>query len=146
MQNAMSVTTVEGLPVSAACMIAAPRPDLAGVQVRMRGTDAIYLIDPDGFRRFVPFPLTFINLFEDSSVLQTMVLDSIAGIADGPAFDEGAVLLRGRSCENIYLLDRGRKRLITSRQIMEKYRFNEEAVVAIPRLVLDAIPEGQIWE
>jgi hypothetical protein len=126
--------------------LATPRPELAGCKVRIRGTTPIYLIDPDGYRRLVPFPLTFMNLFEDRALLEIVVASSVTEIAEGPAMDNGAVLLRGMSCECIYLLDQGKKRLITSRQIMDKYQFSEQAVVVIPRIVLDAIPDGEIWE
>jgi hypothetical protein len=43
-------------------------------------------------------------------------------------------------------MDRGKKRLITSQEIMDKYGFNQECVVVVHRIVLDAIPTGDIWE
>ena len=127
------------------CDEALPRPELAGCKIRIRGTTPIYLIDPDGYRRLVPFPLTFMNLFEDKAFLEVTVANGTE-IAEGPALDNGAVLLRARSCERIYLLDQGKKRLITSQSIMGKYQFNEDAVVVVPRIVLDAVPDGDIWE
>lgn len=126
--------------------IAAPHPELAGCKVRIPGTTPIYVIDPEGYRRLVPFPLTFINLFEDMALLNTQVSTGVIEIAEGPALDEGALLLRGRSCECIYLLDQGKKRLITSQRVMRKYQFSEEAVVVVPKIVIDALPEGEIWE
>ncbi len=146
MQNLMPMVALEPPPVPVALIIPAPCPNLAGLKVRMRGTEAIYLIDPEGYRRLIPFPMTFLNLFEDRAVLDTVVMDSIAGIAEGPSLDNGAVLLRGTSCERIYLLDRGRRRLISSPEIMAKYEFSEEAIVVAPRILIDAVPEGDIWE
>lgn len=128
------------------CNLAIPHPDLAGCKVRIRGTTPIYLVDPDGYRRFVPFPLTFMNLFEDRSLLQTLVYSGAARIAEGPPLDNGAVLLRGSSCERIYLLDQGRKRLITSQQVMDKYGFSEGGIVVVPKILMDAVPDGEIWE
>src|SRR5579863_383149 len=90
------------------CSLAVPRPELAGHKVRMRGATPVYLIDPEGYRRLVPFPLTFMNLFEDRELLQVLVTSAVARIAEGPALDNGALLLRGRSCDRIYLLDQGR--------------------------------------
>jgi hypothetical protein len=105
------------------------------------------VIDRLGYRRLIPFPLTFMNLFQDAAVFQgVIVANSVAEIAEGPALDEGAVLLRGRSSELIYLLDQGRKRLITNALMMQKYDFAEESVVVVPQIVIDAIPEGDLWE
>ena len=132
--------------VADSCNVAIPRPELAGRKVRITGTTPIYLIDPEGYRRLVPFPLTFMNLFEDRAVLQVLVASTVTEIAEGPALDNGAILLRGSSCERIYLLDQGKKRLITSEQVMNKYGFSERAVVVVPKILIDAVPEGETWE
>lgn len=125
---------------------ALPCPELAGRKIRLRGATPIYLIDPDGYRRLIPFPLTFMNLFKDSSLLEVRVCNSVEGIIAGEPFDEGSVLLRGRSSEKTYLLDRKKKRLIPNLRTMHKYEFNEEAVVVVPQIVVDAIPDGDLWE
>ncbi|HLJ29219.1 MAG TPA: hypothetical protein VKY85_21100 [Candidatus Angelobacter sp.] len=121
-------------------------PELAGCKVRIRGTTPIYVVDSKGHRRLVPFPLTFMNLFNDSAVLQVLVCSSVSDITEGPALDDGAVLLRGRSSERIYLLDHGKKRLITSQRVMEKYEFSEESAVVVPQILIDAVPDGEVWE
>lgn len=123
-----------------------PHPELAGCKVRVTGTTPIYVIDRKGYRRLIPFPLTFLNLFEDVSMLQVLVSTSIANISEGLPLDDGAVLLRGRGCERIYLLDRGKKRRITSRRIMDKYEFSEQSVVVAPQIIVEAIPDGEVWE
>lgn len=143
--------SVDQLPLEAfelSCsQFGVPHPELAGCKVRIRGKAPIYVIDRLGYRRLIPFPLTFMNLFQDAAVFQgVIVANSVAEIAEGPALDEGAVLLRGRSSELIYLLDQGRKRLITNALIMQKYDFAEESVVVVPQIVIDAIPEGDLWE
>lgn len=125
----------------------APRPDLAGSKVRVAGRTPIYVIDQLGYRRLIPFPLTFMNLFKDESVFQGVVVaSSVAEIPEGPALDEGALLVRGRCSERIYLLDQGRKRPISSQAIMDKYDFDEESVVVVPQILIDAVPEGKPWE
>jgi hypothetical protein len=124
-----------------------PRPEMAGCKVRTRGKTAIYVIDRNGYRRLVPFPLTFMNLFKDSAALEGLLIcNTISDIAEGPPLDTGAILVRGRTSEPIYILDRGRKRLITSQWIMDKYDFNEESVVIVPQSLVDAAPTGEIWE
>jgi hypothetical protein len=73
-------------------------------------------------------------------------MSSVAEIAQGPAFDDDALLLRGAASEQIYLLDGVRKRRITSRGVMQKYGFNEAAVVVAPQAVVNALREGEVWE
>lgn len=145
MQNQISPDTAKALAIPGS-IFATPRPDLAGRIVRVRGEAPIYLIDSEGYRRMVPFPVTFMNLFEDEALRQEQVSGAFADVAEGPPLDEGAVLLRGRSCEYIYLLDHGQKRRLSGLQTMEKYRFSEEAVLVVPKILIDAIPEGEIWE
>jgi len=36
-----------------------PHPELAGCKVRITGTTPIFVIDRKGYRRLIPFPLTF---------------------------------------------------------------------------------------
>jgi hypothetical protein len=125
---------------------AEPRPELAGCKVRSRGTTPIYLIDPDGYRRMIPFPLTYMNLFKDASLLRVQVCSSLADIIEGEPLDDGTVLVRGRCSEKIYLLDQRKKRLIPNLRIIDKYEFNEEAAVVVPQIVIDALPDGEAWE
>ena len=127
--------------------IGIPRPELSGSKVRVAGRTPIYVIDRLGYRRLIPFPLTFMNLFKDESVFRGVVVaSSVADIAEGPALDEGALLVRGRCSESIYLLDQGRKHHIDGQTIMDKYDFDEESVVVVPQILIDAVPEGEPWE
>lgn len=124
-----------------------PRPELAGAKVRVPGKTAIYVIDRLGYRRLIPFPLTFMNLFKDiAAIRDVLVATTVADIAESAALDDGALLVRGRCSERIYLLDQGRKRLISSHAVMDKYDFDEESVVVVPQILIDAVPEGQFWE
>jgi len=124
---------------------ALPRPDLAGCKLRLRGATPIYVIDPDGYRRLIPFPLTYMNLFKDASLLQVQVYNSLADIIEGEPLDDGTILLRGRCSEKIYLLDQKKKRLIPSLRIMDKYEFNAQAAVVVPQILIDALPDGEAW-
>jgi len=79
-------------------------------------------------------------------MLRVLVSTNVAGISEGPPLDDGAVLIRGRGSEPIYLLDRGKKRLITCKGTMDKYGFSETSVVVVPQILMDAVPDGDIWE
>src|SRR5436305_6451340 len=123
------------------------RPDLAGCKVRITGKTPIYVIDSNGYRRLVPFPLTFMNLFQDHAVFQgVLVAEGVADMAEGPALDDGAILVRGMCSEDIYLMDKGKKRPISSASIMDKYGFDEASVVVVPQILVDSIPMGEVWE
>jgi len=124
-----------------------PHPELAGLKVRIPGTTPIYVIDRKGYRRQVPFPLTFLNLFGDTIPSRNMmVADDVADIAAGPALDERAILVRGASSESIYLMDRGMKKRIGSPMVMDRYGFDERCIVSVPQVLIDSIPEGEVWE
>ncbi len=123
------------------------QPKLAGRKVRVRGMSAIYVIDGQGYRRLVPFPLTFMNLFADRAAFHDiLVSDDIADIAEGPALDDGAILVRGTHSEGVYLLDKRRKHLIAGRDVMARYDFEDKNVVVVPQIVLDSIPAGEDWQ
>jgi hypothetical protein len=126
--------------------VALPQPELAGSKVRIPGQETLYVIDRLGYRRRIPFPLAFVNLFRDSAFHGVQVHSSVADIAEGPSLDEDAILLRGAASEKIYLLDGGRKRLIGGRQVMQKYGFNEAAVTVLPQAVVNALFNGDAWE
>jgi hypothetical protein len=124
-----------------------PHPELAGRKARIPGTTPIYVIDRTGYRRRVPFPLTFLNLFGDISSSNSMMVSAdVADIAIGPALDERAILVRGTSSESVYLIDSGTKRLIDSPKVMNKYGFDERCIVSVPQVLIDSIPEGEVWE
>src|SRR5947209_17703808 len=121
------------------------RPDLAGCKVRVTGKTPIYVIDSKGYRRMVPFPLTFMNLFQDHAVFQgVLVAEGVADMAEGLDLDDGAILVRGMFSEDIYLMDKGRKRPITSASIMDKYGFDEASVVGVRQILVDSAPMGEL--
>lgn len=132
---------INSQPAQAAC------PELAGLKVRTIGATAIYLIDGNGYRRLIPFPSAFINLFNDSALDEALLkANMVADIAEGPALDDGAVLVRAVSSETLYLMDKGKKRPIAGQRVMDKYGFCEAYVVTAPQIVIDAIPTGEAWE
>ena len=87
------------------------------------------------------------NLFKDHEVFQgVLVADGILDIAEGPALDDGAILIRGMHSEDIYLMDKGRKRIISSARIMDKYGFDEASVTVVPQILVNSVPTGEVWE
>jgi hypothetical protein len=144
--HSIEATRIAGC-LSRSPQVGTPCPELAGLKTRITGTTPIYVIDRSGYRRLVPFPLTFINLFSDSILFKSvMVSEDVADIPEGPPLDDRAILVRGVSSELIYLIDRGTKKLISSSRIMDKYGFDERCVVSVPQVVIDSIRAGEVWE
>ncbi len=44
---------------------AVPRPDLSGLRLTAPNNPAVYVVDPQGFLRWIPDPPTYNNLFRD---------------------------------------------------------------------------------
>ena len=95
-----------------------PRIDLNGRLVRHPTRPEIYLID-NGYRRHIPNPWTFTNLFRRN--VGIMELDKIDRIPTGASLPDGAVLLKPHNSDMIYLIDLNCKRHVTSPETMEKY-------------------------
>lgn len=120
-----------------------PRPDLSGLRVRSPNTAPIYVIDPDGYRRWIPNPDTYNNLFRDwTSVVVDLGTNLIAA---GPALDDGAFLARAPGTAPVYLVSNGQKRWIVSPATMDKYWFDWSKIRDVPLSALNAIPTGPSW-
>lgn len=120
-----------------------PRPDLAGYRVKVPKQAPIWVIDQDGYRRWIPNPTTFNNLFRDWSVVEEL---DVANIAETVPIDDGAILFKGSATANVYLTDRGNKRWITSPAVMDKYNFNWGKIVVVPQILVNMIPTGLAWQ
>jgi hypothetical protein len=136
--TAPPTATIGAANVAAA---AVPRPDYAGLRVMEHTGPAIYLIDPDGYRRWIPDPTTFNNLFRDWSVERM----DLSNIPEASPLTSGAVLAIGSGTAPVYLVSNGVKRWITSGGAMDKYNFKWEHVVQVPRVLVDSIPSGPSW-
>jgi hypothetical protein len=120
-----------------------PRPDLSGLRVKSPNQPAIYLIDPEGYRRWIPNPQTYNNLFRGwDGVIVDINIDEIA--ASTPLSD-GAILARADGTAPVYIVSNGIKRWITSPQAMDKYDFNWARVYVVPGVLVDSIPTGASW-
>jgi hypothetical protein len=129
--------------VGATAETLSPRPDLAGLRVKTPNAPQIYLIDPNGFRRWIPDPATYNNLFRDWN---GVVIDiNVSEIAQAASLTPGAVIFKSSDHTSIYLVSNGCKRWITSPAAMDKYYFDWGKVLVLPPVVVDFVPEGQPW-
>jgi hypothetical protein len=135
--------TAARVRISSAPPMAAPLPGLAGYRVMSPGYADISLVDPEGYRRRIADQTTYNLLFRDWSGIVDANIDQIA---QGPPIGPGAVLVRGHWSETIYLLDGGKRRLITSAAIMDKYWFKWDRVCVMTHSVVEKIPMGEDWE
>jgi hypothetical protein len=127
----------------AAPMAMTPRPDLSGLRVKTPNSPAIFLIDPEGYRRWIPNPATYNNLFRDWN---GVVVDiNIGDIALGLNLTDGALLVRAAGTAPVYFVSNGTKRWITSPAAMDKYYFNWNTVVQVPHVLVDFIPTAGNW-
>ncbi|HKR15473.1 MAG TPA: hypothetical protein VJT15_25625 [Pyrinomonadaceae bacterium] len=117
----------------------APAPELNGLLLQLPGAPQVYLVI-NGFRRWVPDTGTFNNLF----VLGAKIVQDIGigAVSEGDALSSGAMLIKGSSSVNIYLLSNGVKMWIPSPTIFQINQFNSAAVLTLPQIVVDSIPSG----
>lgn len=119
------------------------RPDLSGVRVKSPNDAAVYLIDPEGYRRHIPDPDTYNNLFRDWSGI--IVDIDVRNITAAAALSPGAILAKSPDRPEVYLVSNGIKRHIWSPAVMDKYHFSWEKIRTLPQVSLDAIPAGTRW-
>lgn len=118
----------------------ATRSDLAGLRIKNPTAPWVYLIEDDGTKRCIPDTLTYDNLFRDWDGIVTVAETDT--IDDGPGITVGAVLAKSNQFANVYLIDNGTKRRITSPAVMDKYHFAWDKIYVIPEVVLTFIPNG----
>jgi hypothetical protein len=130
-------------PAAAVAREAVPHPSLSGNRIQAPGNPAIYLMDPEGYRRWSPDPTTFDNLFRNwDGVIQDPHIDLIA---ERPALSSGAFLATAPGRPQVYLVSNGQKRWIVSPATMDKYNFSWEKIQKVSPLVLDAVTDGPPW-
>jgi hypothetical protein len=121
----------------------ASRPDRAGWRACMRPGGAVYLVDPDGYRRRVPDRDTYGRLFRDSGSRSHD--PAIRDLPERPPLARSTMLVRGDASDPIYLFDCGRKRRIASGRVMDKYGFDGARVFVIRQTLLDHVACGDEW-
>ncbi len=119
-----------------------PRPDISGLRVKLPTDPKVYLIDPRGFRRWIPDPTTYNNLFRDWAGI---VIDiDINEIPEASPLTSTAVLVKSNTAP-VYLVSNGMRRWITSPEVMDKYTFAWERILTLPPSVVDSIRRGPDW-
>jgi hypothetical protein len=127
----------------------AARPDLSGLRLKLPNQLSIYVVDAEGFRRLIPNPTTYNNLFRG---WDGVIVDiDVAEVSERVALIDGAVLMRGDQSAAFFILDRDEsgvmvKRWITTPDMFDKYYFDWKKVVVVPQTVVDAVPTGRVWE
>jgi hypothetical protein len=117
----------------------APRPDLDGYRMKGPGDPKIYLVD-QGYRRWIPDPATYNNLFRDwNGIVQDPL---IFDVPEGLQLASGTVLAKGSGTAPVYLVEPGSKRWIASPHNMDVYYFSWDRIYAVPPVLLSGIPNG----
>ncbi|MDB4778389.1 hypothetical protein OAG68_02925 [bacterium] len=111
------------------------RPDLNGVRVKTAASPDIYLI-VDGELRHIPSPEIYDRLFKSWDGI--VVDNNIDRIVMGKPLTD-AVLIKGSNSPDVFLLDRGVKRHISSPATMSHYNFAWNRVHTSPQAEVDAI-------
>jgi hypothetical protein len=140
--NAMSGQTGEA-PRSGKAAGPVPQPARSGCRLVSPGRPDIYVVDPGGYRRRIANHSTYDRLFRDWRGIADAC--DLEGIAEKTPLTSGSLLVRGDASAMIYLLDEGRKRLIPSASVMDKYWFNWGRICVVRQILVDHVPAGDIW-
>ncbi len=116
------------------------RPDLAGKRLQGLNDPAVYLVDDNGSRRWIPNPPTYGNLFRDWNGIEEVI--DINDIDRGPDISDGAILAKNPNLAPVYLVDNGQKRWITSPAVMDKFYFSWNTIQSVPNIVLSFVSSG----
>jgi hypothetical protein len=129
-------------PLSAAGRESCPtkaREGMPGQRVKSPQADEVYMIDPEGFKRYIPDPETYFAFFLGWKGLITT--------AETPCYRTGEALERGRDflarspAGTYYFVDATKTghvaRLIPSATVSEKYYFNSALAVPTEQPWLD---------
>lgn len=118
-----------------------PRTDLDGLRVTIPGSPAIYLID-GGYRRWVPNPGTYNDLFADWNGIQSS--SDFAAVPIGTPIASGSNVAQATGQPAIYFIDGSAKRHIVNPGVMTYWAFGVPRQVE--ESVLDAMPDGPLIE
>jgi len=121
----------------------ARHPELSGKRLRAPGSDSVYVIDQNGYRRGIPDADTFDSLFRDwQSVEENDIVDEISS---RPDLSRNAFLGREPGTDGVYLFtDKGRYG-VASAATMDKYGFDWDKVHDTPDFVFKYVQELGTW-
>jgi hypothetical protein len=118
------------------------RSELNGFRVKFWGQAGVYLVD-EGYRRLIPNPSTYNNLFRDWNGIIEM---DIYTICERTGVSNGAVLAKAYDDPAVYFVDGGLKRPIPNESVFDKYHFDWSKIYSVPKILLDSIWTGTtIW-
>lgn len=121
-----------------------PQPARSGCRLVSPGRPDVYVVDPCGYRRRIANHSTYDRLFRDwRGIADARDLETIA---ERSPLTSASLLVRGDATARIYLLDDGRKRLIPSDVVMDKYWFNWGRICVVRQILIDHVPPGDPWE
>jgi hypothetical protein len=129
------------------------RPDASGILFQDQ-TQAVFLIDPEGYKRLIPDTTTLHRLFGPNP--RIVADDGYSSTRAGPDFTKQAKLVQGNSTEahNVYFADqpvRGsfffRYRWIPSNDAMGRYRFDTKNIdkVTTSQSEIDQNTDPRFW-
>jgi hypothetical protein len=120
------------------------RPDLNGLRVQVPGDAAIYLVDA-GYKRHIPDPPTYNNLFRDWNGVVVEI--DVANIDTGTPISVGAILAQGFGDPAVYLIDQNHKRHIGNPGTMDRYYFAWNKIQHVAPILIASIPFGPtiVW-
>jgi len=139
----LNTSSPEPVNSSEEALVQGPHPELAGQRMKSPAHPAVFLIDPEGYKRWIPNPATYNNLFVDWAGIY--VDADVIYIDQGPSLSDGAFLAKASNSAAVYLVSNGQKRWITSPAVMNKYYFNWGAINVLPPAYLEAVPTGPNW-
>jgi hypothetical protein len=120
-----------------------PLPAYAGARIESLTTGKIYLVDPEGYKRWIPDSITYHGLFRSPKAV-TVDDRLVNSIEERPALESGAALAAAPG-EALYFVSNGEKRLITGQSVLAKYGFDFAKVHDVPAPIMHAVPTGDPW-
>jgi hypothetical protein len=119
------------------------RPDLACLRVKSPATAHVYLIDPWGFKRWIPNASTYENLFYGWNGIHVDL--NVNDISDGAPLSDDAHLAKATDSQPVYLLSNGCKSWISSPGVMTNCNFDWQKIRTYAPVVINSIPNCQAW-
>jgi hypothetical protein len=115
-----------------------------GERIKGPNSPAVYLVDPEGRRRWIPNERLYTELFRSWNGIK--VRSDINCIIRGRDLDPIDTALRKSSdSPKVYIVMNGYKRWIVSEAVFNKYHFNWGSVVVRDPWLINSIPDGPNW-
>ena len=116
-----------------------PDPKRNGELLKLPGSAQVYLV-LNGFRRWLPPPLTFQLLFVSNAKITED--PNLGDIPEGRALSSQAVLIKELEEAEIYLFTDGVKMWVPTPDIFNLYQFDWNKLGQFSAAFMDAIPKG----